>query len=69
MNGQKMPKKTLPPGMFFPFGIIIGAGIGLVIGILSGNLAISPALGAGTFLLDGMERRNCGDGNGGEDEI
>lgn len=54
MNSQKMQKKTLPPGMFFPFGIIIGAGIGLVIGILSGNLAISLALGAGIGMLFGI---------------
>jgi len=36
---------------YLPFGLVFGAGIGLLFGLVTGNLAIGLALGAGTGLV------------------
>jgi hypothetical protein len=39
---------------FLPFGLIFGAGIGLIIGMAADNVAVGLALGAGAGLLFSM---------------
>jgi hypothetical protein len=58
-----MQKSKPQPGVCLPIGLTIGAGSGLLIGLLTRNMAIWMALGAGIGLslgvvLDQINQKN-----------